>query len=397
MRYKLNKAQMEFFKSQDKYAVFCGGLGSGKSFALQLACITTALLYPEALHCYTSLSYSLLRDATIPALFRMLDDCQVPYEYIKSEQCLILNRKTKLILRSQDTADRLRSVEIGSLFCDELAYFSKMNFQTLVGRLRDSRGPLVMRAATTPLGKNWFYDMFVEQGQGSLYRGSSRENKHLPDGYLDTLCKNYDSKLRRQEIDGEFLAATEALAYYFWSEQLVKGVKFDPARGTIYVGMDFNVSKMSTALCQYHEGVLYVFAEIVQENSNTFNMVRAIKEYINSLKTNVPVRIIPDSTGSAKKSCATKTDHEIIREAGFTIPPFRNPLRHDRFNAMNSTMEKGHIIVDSACTHLLKDFREYDGIEEHGNMGHISDAVGYVLWHIAPIKRPRVQLSSRVL
>jgi hypothetical protein len=157
------------------------------------------------------------------------------------------------------------------------------------------------------------------------------------------------------------------------------------------MGNDFNTSKLVCILCQKDGETLRVFDEILLENSNTFEMAKAMEAKIKALGHRGSTLVIPDSTGSARKTCSTKTDHQILREAGFTLPAFRNPLRKDRFNNCNSRLEKGLVMVDSRCKTLLTDLRTFDGVEEHGNLGHMGDAWGYVLWHLFPMIKREVQ------
>jgi hypothetical protein len=211
------------------------------------------------------------------------------------------------------------------------------------------------------------------------------------------LQANYDTRLQLQEIEGEFISANATRAYYCFDEMHVKATGYRPELGPIYMGNDFNTSKLVCVLCQKDGETLRVFDEILLENSNTFEMARAMQAKINAYQHKGSVIVIPDSTGSARKTCSTKTDHQILREAGFTLPAFRNPLRTDRFNTVNSRLEKGCIQVDVVCKTLLVDLRTYDGVEEHGNLGHISDALGYVIWYLFPMKKKTEIAGSFVL
>ena len=398
MRYKLNKAQMDLLQAKEKQVAITSGLGGGKSFALQLCCLVTAITYPDALHCYVSLSYRLMKDASIPAFTQFLEECGVNFEYKSSDYMFILEGKTRVIFRSQDSADKMRSVEIGSLFCDELAYFKPSNFKTILGRLRDKKGPRIMRAATTPKGLNFFYDLFVSKANEDrrLIRTSTYDNKHLDPEYIEMLMSNYDSHMLKQELEGDFISTKPDRTYYFYEDaQHIKPVQYDKLFGDVYIGLDFNVSKMTAVICQKCGDGIRVFDELHLENSNTHAMVRALRAKLTALGVQTAI-IIPDSTGSARKSCSERSDHDILREAGFKVPGFRNPRRRDRFNNMNSKFEKGLIQVDPRCKYLLNDFRMFADDEEVSNLGHISDACGYVLWHLSPMVKVKIE-SSRIL
>lgn len=396
MRYQLNQGQLEFLRSKRREAAIVSGLGGGKSFALQLACLVTALRYPKALHCYGSLSYSNMRDSSIPSFINFLDQCRISYITIKSRHEFLLGpQQTRVIFRSQEVAEKMRSVEIGSLFADELAYWDEFNYKTFLGRLRDKNGPCIMRAATTPNGMNFFYELFVEHVKDSreLIQTSSLQNKHLPDSYIQMLEESYDSMLLKQERDGQFLNVNGGLTYYaFNRERNVKPIKFNGDK-QISIGMDFNVNPM-TAVCAFDDGnISRYFKEFYLENSNTDEMCKTIKSYFGTSKG---ITIIPDSTGQNRKTCSSVTDHQILRDHGFTVPPFWNPHRRDRFNNINGRLEHGYIEIDPSCKHLIKDFEFFVEQDESKTpmLGHISDAAGYREWHYHPINLKRSNISS---
>jgi phage terminase large subunit len=380
------KGQMRFSRSKARQAAITSGLGGGKSFALRLWSLNQCIKYPRALHCYGSLSYRNMKDSAIPAFGELCDCLGIPYRWFGSDYYYEINGKTHIIFRSQDAAVNMRSTELGSLACDELAYWSEKNFKTMLGRLRDSRGSLHMRAATTTNGYNFFHRYFVKEAQGTqrdLIFTSSYENKYLPEDYLTMLEESYDEDMQAQEIRGQFVNIG-GRRYYKYSQDKhstnLEIIRTIP----IVVGMDFNVNPMTAVICQVHEDgdkpMLHVVDEIWLKNSNTWNMADEI------MRRYGPCFIVPDAAGNRLQSNATRTDHQILREAGHEVARVRNPHRKDRFNTTNNLLEKGRILIDKKCEKLMWDLGccSTDDSDDKES-GHITDALGYVLWYYFPI------------
>lgn len=386
MKYALNKGQLEFIKSKERQVGITSGLGGGKSFVLQLAFLLECINYPNGKHCYSSLSYRNMEDAAIPGFKRFLDDNEIESEWCASDYMFLINGNTQALFRSQDTAHNMRSVEIDSLFCDELAYWPEKNFKTLQGRLRGTAGRRIMRAATTPKGFNHFWEMFVKKqaSHRKLIYTSSRDNKHLPDEYISDLEESYDSDLALQEIEGQFVNVGYGKIYYKWNQQVnMHSFELIPHL-PLQAFMDFNVNPMTAVIAQVTDEELFVWDEVWLENSNTYAMRDFLLE-----KYGRGMQIIPDAAGNQRKSSATQTDHGILREAGFDVARVRNPARKDRFNCVNNLFEKGRIHVHPRCKKLAWDLSVFadDGAE---GTGHISDCLGYGAWYHFPIRIRRI-------
>ena len=392
-RFELNKGQWEFLNAKERESAITSGLGGGKSFVLQLVALLTALRYPKALHCYASLSYSNMSDSSIPEFCDLMDKCGIEYEPIKSKHMFLVGpRQSRVIFRSQEVYTRMRSVQLGSLFCDELAYWDEKAYKTFLGRLRDKRGPLIMRAASSPSGLNFFHKLFVEDTDNDpalrafrrLVMTASTDNRHLPEEYLAMLEQSYDSRLIKQERDGLFINLGGGLAYYaFMRARNVKPCQLTNNK-PVYITMDFNVNPMTAVACQYEGNKTRAIKEFWLENSNTEEMGKTIAAYFGTTRG---ITVIPDSTGANRKTSSTLTDHAILRELGFEVPKVHNPLRRDRFNCVNGRLERGLIEIDPGCTKLIRDMESFVEADEKKTpmLGHVSDALSYGEWYHFPI------------
>ena len=344
--------------------------------------LNEVLRYPNALHCFAALSYTQLQDTSIPAFETFLEELHIPFVFRKSDMTYIVRGKTKVIFRAAETSDRMRSVEIGSLYCDELAYWREKDFKTFIGRLREKHGSRRFRTATTPNGLNFFYKHFVknnESGSKKMIQTSTYDNKHLPEEYIGLLKESYDSEMQKQELDGEFITAGAEKTYYMFDTK--KHVCDFPIEDAQYHGLDFNVNPLAGVACFVVNDIIYVVDELWLTHANTYKAASEIERRHGS-----NVVIVPDSTGSARKTSAVKSDHEILREK-FTVARVRNPHRKDRFNCVNGLLEKGRIKIHPSCVHLIQDLDCFCEGKSDDEYGHISDAFGYVCWYLFPIRR----------
>ncbi len=100
--------------------------------------------------------------------------------------------------------------------------------------------------------------------------------------------------------------------------------------------------------------------------------------------------IIPDSTGKARKTSG-KSDHQILKDAGYQIPPVRNPFVTDRVNNVNRLLMNNKIIINPRCKKLIGDLERVSWKDNKLDqktdpmLTHISDALGYLANHIFPI------------
>ena len=387
--FKLNKAQAKFFRCRDKEAACVSGLGGGKSFILMLSFIVNEILeYPQGLHCFAALSNQQLRDVSMPMFESMCEAMNVKFELNRTSGTYTVNGKTRVMFRSLDVSDRMRSVEIASLYIEEYSFAKLYDIQTFSGRLRDTNGSLRLRTAFTPNGFNHAYEYWVK-GNRNIIRMSTFDNKHLPKEYIEALQSSYDSQLQLQELHGEFLNMNANQTYYMFN-RLTQVKEFEPLKPT-HFGMDFNVNPLTGAAVYMENGIIYVVDEMFLLNSNTFEAV----DYMRKMWKDVEV--VPDSTGGSRKTSSSTTDHKIIKDGGFNLAKQHNPFVKDRYNCVNNLLEKGRIVIHPRCVNLINDLEKMCENNKDPMVSHISDAFGYVCWYLAPMKASRKKSSCVVL
>ena len=383
----LSETQMAFNDSTHKYTCFTGGLGSGKTFAGAVWAALMPFYYPETTGVITANSYSQLNKATLALYFEVLDLMGIPFEYKKHESIVIVNG-IPVYAMSMEKYNLLRGIEIGWAWSDECAFYRKEAFDVLIGRLRHKKGPCQWKGTTTPDGFNWLYEVMVEKPleDSLLIRSKTKDNlANLSESYYKTLVNQYDSRLAKQELDGEFVNLSSGKVYYGFDRHVhVKEID-DRRNNIIFVGLDFNVHPLCGIFCIEEEGVIKVVDELYLEDSNTFEAARELlKRYPYR-----ELKVIPDDSGSKRKTSSAQTDHEILRRANLEVLKFRNPEVKDRYNNTNRLFAQGKIEISPKCVKLIADLEKLIYDNKDPMLSHMTDALGYALWHLNPLKKPR--------
>lgn len=281
----------------------------------------------------------------------------------------------------------------------------------LTSRLRLPGGTLTIDASGTPEGKQcWVCDpgrfetppddpAKLEQWTRDflVIRASSWENRHNAEGYVQTMMDAMDPIQIREKVYGIPSAGTGGACYYaFDRARNVRPVKYDPYKGEVLIGQDYNVDPGCAVLAQLRGGVLYVFGEVCLPDSNTLAVAEELKRRCGRIRVHPhECRVFPDASGRSRQT-AGSSDHNIMRAAGFTRLIYDregNPRIFDRLNAMNGALWHGRIVVDPSCTRLIKDLMQVargpDGRPLKGDktLTHLSDALGYIVTRLMPIRR----------
>ena len=388
--------QIEFINSKDKFTALVGGFGSGKSHGGVLR--TMHLLERrkgKGLMLFVSPTYTLANDVNIPDFTEFFDTYKIPYRIKRAEHKIILtgHLKGQIWFRSGDRPEKIVGFDATDFILDEFDILNKNQQDVLwnkvIARIRgcnDSTGAIT----TTPEGFRKTYELFVEKQIGTLIKAKTSANKYLPDDYVSTLESQYDAKLVQQYINGEFVNIKGMLAYYGFSRNrnVIPYEDLEPFE--IEFGIDFNVNPMTSAHAIYTSGKLIFIGESYLRNSNTQSMV----DHLNERYPKNLLRACPDMTGKKRTTNATigQSDISILKAGGFSIDGTRNPFVRDRLNAVNSSLEKGNILIMDNCVHLIRDLEqvilnEYGEIDKSNmDLTHVSDAFGYLVYKYFPLK-----------
>lgn len=186
-------------------------------------------------------------------------------------------------------------------------------------------------------------------------------------------------------------------------------VSYDKDR-SVCVGSDFNVDPMAWTIghsCD--DGRVVIFDELFIHNTNTQRALDVLHQKYSQHEGGW--EFYGDATGRARKTSAAtsdyvqiKNDERFKRKAVFY--PGKNPSIVDRFAACNAMFcnaaGKRRVIIHPRCTNLIRDLksRTYrEGTREpddYGDLGHITDGLGYWLHRRYPVRLDGAIIAPRV-
>ncbi len=396
-------SQARFHESKARFKGFSGPIGSGKSQALCHEAIKLSYLNPGRAGLIGAPTYPMLRDATQPALFEVLGQSGIPYEYNKAENVLTMrDTRSKMIFRSMDEYERLRGTNLAWFGVDELTYCAEEAWIRLEGRLRDPKATqLCGFAVWTPKGYDWVYQRFIQSPVDGYECVQARayENRHLlekvPDFY-DRLKASYDAAFYAQEVLGEYLNPSEGLVYHAFDRRAhVKRLEPDIDRELLWA-LDFNVNPMSSVVAQVEEDTVRVLDEIVLSRASTRDACAEFTRRYAGWPGGVT--IYADACASHLQTAGT-TDRQMIedyfrerREHPRYKIPRRNPPVRDRVGLMNAKLRGAdgtvRLLVNECCEELIRDFERVQWVANTTEIDktrdprrtHLSDALGYLIW-----------------
>ncbi|MGD0359914.1 MAG: terminase family protein [Bryobacteraceae bacterium] len=409
-------SQQAFHDCRSRFKGFSGPVASGKSQALCFEAVCLSYVNRGGLGLLGAPTYPMLRDATQAALFSLLEEEEIPYQYNKAENMLTIPESgSRIIFRPVDDFERLRGTNLAWFGLDELTYSPEGAWLRLEGRLRDPRAKrLCGFAAWTPKGYDWVYQKFIADPVAgySAVIAKPHENSYLlekvPDFY-ERLKRSYDDTFYQQEALGQYLSLQGGLVYSaFRRDEHVTRLTIDPSLPLLWA-LDFNVDPMSSVVIQIEGGTVCVLAEIVIRHASTQEACERFEERFPSHAAGVV--IYGDASGNSQHSTG-HSDYQIVRDyfrmnygARVTYKvPKTNPSVRERIMLTNAKLRsasgEARLRVDPACKELIKDFEQVTyqadsnaiDKEKDRRRTHLSDALGYLLWQEC---RPQPGIGER--
>lgn len=392
-----------------------GGSRSGKTFIILFAIIVRACKcrsrHVILRHTFNSVKTSVWLD-TLP---KVLSICfpRLVVAYNKTDYYITFPNGSELWIAGLDDEKRVEKIlgkEYSTIFFNECSQLTWSAVCIALTRLAE-KSDLVNKAyydENPPSKKHWSYWLFIRgidpetnepidnlEDYASMMMNPKDNIDNIDENYIKKILDRMPLKKKKRFRDGEFIDGDDGEAYYaFDRDRHVSDKAVKPKNGGIIIGMDFNVHPMTAVILAPVNNKYLIFDEEFLENSDTYKMSDALikKKYIGM--------VIPDSTGKNRKTSG-KSDHAILKGNGFTIPYVFNPYVTDRVNNVNRLLTDNRIIIHPKCKKLIGDLEkvvwknnELDQKGEAKMLTHISDALGYALWHLDPIKDGNITRSE---
>lgn len=405
----LSKPQQTIVESQARFRVVVAGRRFGKTF-LAVRELAKSARMPRRNVWYIAPSYRMCKQIVWDVLKSRLQDLNWVAKINETDLSITLKNSSKISLRGADNPDSLRGVSLDFVVFDEFAFIDETAWTSVIRpTLSDRRGSAMF--ITTPMGRNWAFDLYQRgldptEHLWESFQYTTIQGGNVTEEEIEAARRDLDPRTFRQEYEATFEEYANRIYYAF-----DRGLNVQEYRGEtprhIQVGLDFNVDNMSAVLFTRIGDTIHAFDEIHLRSSNTAEMAAELQARYPKARFTV----YPDSAGSARKTSAEigVTDHTILRNAGFVLkaPRAHNPIK-DGINAVNSKLcnakNERTFFVDPRCRRTIESlekhaYKEGTSIpDKESGFDHFSDAIRYFIDYEFPVRRdidPATTLPQR--
>ncbi|MGJ3241179.1 MAG: phage terminase large subunit [Anaerolineae bacterium] len=241
--------QNQFLTSNSHFAAFIAGIGSGKTTTGTHRGVraafgqvgTTPITTPNT-GMVCAPTYDMINLIVVPSYYEVLggtlDEGGLIADYNKSEKVMTLVNGSKIVFRSTDNPERLRGPNLSWIHMDEAALMSQNVWQILFGRVRAEGAFGHIWLTSTPAGRNWIYQKWVQDRRDSyqLVQMHTFENIFLHPDFLLELADEYDGDYAKQELGGVFIGYKGLIYPEFNPDRHMFAGEIDTARYKYFVG-----------------------------------------------------------------------------------------------------------------------------------------------------------------
>lgn len=407
--------QTAILSGQQKHAMSYGGSRSGKTFGICRALVIRAIKC-KSRHLAVRLKFNHAKTSLWYETFPKVFDLCFPGLKVhpnKSDWFYRLQNGSEIWIGGLDERERVEKIlgkEYSTIYFNECSQIPFGSVHIALTRLAEKNAlqKRIWYDENPPTKRHWSYPIFIKGLDAetwqplpnaahytSIMMNPEDNRENIDQDYISDILEVLPEREKNRFLFGKFNDDSNGNIYYAFNRtHNVKRLQRDETI-PIVVGMDFNVSPFCAVICQIINGNLHVIDEVSLNNSHT----KEVGELIAS-KYPGRWRIIPDSTGKAKKTSASgQTDHQILRDLGFEVPYVSNPFRVDRYNEVNAMLESKRLFIDPKCVKTIKDleqvaYKEGTNLPDTKDQAltHISDALGYLVHWAFPL----VKISSGV-
>jgi len=376
------------------------GYRAGKSISLAGKSVLLAIANPGCDGLILAPTNSLVHSIIMPLLANKYDQWGLPYRIRMSPLPNITvyfdGFSCKIYLRSFESHNRLIGFTAGWALVDEVDTvphaIADLGWKKVNARVSDPNSKVrQIGLVSTPEGFGFMYEAFVTKAgdMRHLISAKTTDNPYLPDDYVPSLMEDYPPELVKAYINGEFVNFNTSSVYPDFDKDLNGSDRTVKAEDVLYIGQDFNINKMASVVF-VKDGQWPCAVDEFTKLRDTAAMIAAIKQRYPEHARKGMIWIYPDASGGSHHTNASKSDIELIREAGLKVnsPPANPPIR-DRILTVNTLIlnargERRFGVNVAKCPNLVKTLTQ-QGYDDNGypdkttELDHLGDAMGYFL------------------
>jgi hypothetical protein len=395
---KLSAPQQVISDDGARFKVAACGRRFGKSF-LSINEMAKAARFPNQKILYIAPTYRQAKTVIWDELKAQLYAVNWIDRVNESDLTITLINGSTIAIRSSDNKDALRGTKYNYIVLDECAFMQPdVWYSVLRPTLSDTGGKALF--ITSPSGRNWVYDLWVNAGQEedwSAHQYTTLDGGNVPAEEIEAAKRDLDIKQFEQEYLASFITWAGTIFYAYSDEHNLK--KYDWSKFTdttaLHLSIDFNTSPITCGVWVKHQDTLHCVDEIEIYGSNTLELVQEIRNRYG----NRQYIAFPDATGSRKNTNSMGvSDHLILSNNGFKVVTDKtNPNVNDSISSVNSmlcsTTGERKLFIDPACKKIRQCmmkyvFKEGTRIPDKDNIhDHFADGIRYICHRMFPLKK----------
>ena len=399
-----NLSHKPFFEDESRWVVSYGGAGSSKSYSTAQKILTRIIAEDGHKFLITRKVARTLRVSVFQLFKDLISDMQLSddFKINKSDMTITnIHNNSMLLFFGLDDIEKLKSIQgITSIWIEEASETDQGDIMELNRRLRGMTKHYKQIILTfNPISHlHWLKAHFFDnpETKASIYKTTYLDNKFIDEEYKQEIedIKNYDIQQYNIYALGQWGVLNSNIIYHnFKFDEHVTTLTVDDFE-MLYAGIDFNVGGSVCVLCGIRHGKVHVVDAF--SSYDTDAMTNTLLTYKN--KTIV---LYPDASGRNRSTNASRSDVQILRDAGFRIDAAKsNGAVRDRINAVNKMFALGKLLLNEKVEKLLyslqtqaynkkgdpEKFTEHDG----GSIDDYNDALGYFIGRKFPMHKTGV-------
>ena len=398
-----NEKYIPYINRKERYQIYYGGAGSGKSFFLASALVLKLFQKKQTLLVVRQ-TFASIRDSVFAEIISALSRLQL-MQYVKVSKTTLgmeFPNGSKIIFKGADDENKLLSISgIDLVWVEEASEITKDLFNQLELRLRGGAQKKIFYLSFNPISAmHWLKEEFFDNPKEDsiVCHSTYLDNRFLDDEYIANLLDMKERNPQKYEVyalgkwgtTGKKVYENWRVDYFDYPKLIQENRKLQAI-----FGMDFGyVSDATTLICSLVDVVnrkLYIFDEMYEHgllNNQIAEQVKA-KGYAKEVIT---------ADSAEQKSIAELKGYGLTR-----IKPARKGA--DSIMQGIQFLQQFEIIVSPNCIHTIDELENYafrkdkttgkyvNKPEDRNN--HILDALRYSLESYS--KRTGVTFLSKKL
>jgi PBSX family phage terminase large subunit len=339
----------------------------------------------------------MLRDATLRTFLEVSGEAVKQFN--RNEMTAKMQNGSEILFRTASDPDRLRGPSVSWFFMDEAALCLHRAYEIMIGRLRQFGVFGYAWMATTPKGRNWVWQKFVQNMTAGrkMFKAVSSDNVYLDKAVLEAWQQSYTGDFAKQELEAEFVSF-EGLIY----------PEFTPEKhGTTIIPNQFTQVIAGVDWGYVHAGVILVLgldgdgrAWVIEEH---YQRQRRIEEWVSVAKE------VRQTWGIKTFFCdPSEPDYiKAFRDAGLPAQAADNSVNSGLQRVKNRLVVqkdgRPRLMVHRSCVWLESEFQAYQwAVNRFGQRDmplkandHTLDALRYAVMGLDAGQKPLSVEASR--